>query len=76
MRAHSMGTTVSETTADSPMVTASVTANSLNSLPMTPPMNSSGISTAISEMVSERMVKPIWPAPLSAACNGGMPSSR
>ena len=54
---------------------ASVTANSRNSLPTTSPMNSSGISTAISDTVSEMMVKPICRAPLSAAWNGGSPSS-
>ncbi len=36
-----------------------VTANSLNSRPTTPPMNSSGMNTATSETVSETMVKPI-----------------
>ena len=39
-------------------------------------MNSSGISTAISDSVSETSVKPICEAPLSAASNGGTPSSR
>ena len=39
------------------------------------PMNSSGISTAISETVSETMVKPICPAPFSAASSGDSPSS-
>ncbi len=43
------------------MATASVTANSRNSRPTTSPINSSGISTAISEKVSEMMVKPICP---------------
>ncbi len=38
-------------------------------------MNSSGISTAISETVSDTMVKPICLAPLSAASNGRSPSS-
>jgi hypothetical protein len=37
-------------------------------------MNSSGISTAISEMVSEMMVKPICAEPLSAAWSGGSSS--
>ena len=41
------------------MVTASVTANSLNSLPITPPMNNRGINTAIKEIVNDMMVKPI-----------------
>ena len=40
-----------------------------------PPMNSSGMNTAISEKVIDTMVKPIWPAPFSAASNGRSPSS-
>src|SRR6185312_14784497 len=47
--AHIIGTRVSDTTAEIRMVTDSVTANSLNSRPTTSPMNSSGISTAISD---------------------------
>ena len=57
------------------MATLRVTANSRNSRPTMPPMNSSGISTAISETVSEMMVKPICSEPFSAACSGGSPSS-
>ena len=76
MRAHIIGTSVKETTAESTMVTASVTANSLNSRPITPPMNKSGINTAINEMVRDMMVKPICPAPAIAASIGAMPSSR
>ena len=34
------------------------------------PMNSNGISTAINETVSEIMVNPICPEPLSAASSG------
>ena len=70
-----MGVSVSDTTADNKMATAMVMANSWNRRPTTSPMNSSGISTAMSEMVSEMMVKPICLAPLSAACSGGSPSS-
>ena len=70
-----MGVSVSDTTAEIRIATASVTANSRNSRPTTSPMNSSGISTAISEKVSEMMVKPICSAPFSAACNGGSPAS-
>ena len=66
--AHIIGTRVSDTTAEIRMVTASVTANSRNSRPTTSPMNSSGISTAISDTVSEMMVKPICAEPFSAAC--------
>ncbi|NHH80492.1 hypothetical protein DRA46_02576 [Burkholderia gladioli] len=57
------------------MVTARVIANSWNRRPTTSPMNSSGISTAISETVSEMMVKPICLEPLSAASSGPSPSS-
>ena len=57
------------------MVTASVMANSWNSRPTTSPMKSSGISTAMSDTVSDTMVKPISPAPLSAALSGGSPCS-
>ena len=76
IRAHIIGTSVRDTTAEITIVTASVTANSLNRRPITPPMKSSGISTAISEMVRDMMVKPICPAPASAASSGFMPSSR
>ena len=57
------------------MVTASVMANWRNSRPTTSPMNSSGISTAISDTVSEMMVKPICSAPLMAASSGLSPAS-
>ncbi len=76
MRADIMGTSVSDTRAENKMVMASVTANSRNSRPITSCMNSSGISTAISDTVSEMMVKPISPAPRSAASNAGTPRSR
>ena len=75
-RLPSIGVRVSDTTAEIIIVTASVTANSRNSRPTTSPMNSSGISTAISEMVSDTMVKPISPEPLSAAASGFSPFSR
>ncbi len=39
-------------------------------------MNSNGISTAISEMVSDTMVKPICAEPFSAAASGFSPCSR
>ena len=71
-----MGVRVSETTAETRIVTASVTANSRNKRPTISPMNSSGISTAISETVSETIVKPICPAPFRAASSGASPSSR
>ncbi len=65
-RADIIGTSVSETTAEIRIVIASVTANSRNSRPTTSLMKSSGISTAISETVSEMIVKPICVAPLHA----------
>ena len=54
---------------------ATVTANSRNSRPTMPPISSSGMNTAISDTLIETMVKPISPAPLSAASIGFMPSS-
>ena len=42
---------------------------------MMPPISNSGISTAISEMLIDMMVKPISPAPLSAAAIGDSPCS-
>ena len=65
-----MGVSVSEMNADNRMVTLNVTANSRNRRPTMSPMNSSGISTAISETVNETMVKPICPEPRSAASSG------
>ena len=72
-RADRVGTRVRDTTAEMTMVTARVMANSRNRRPTTSPMNSSGISTAISDTVSEMMVKPICAAPLSAASSGSRP---
>ncbi len=75
-RALIIGVSVSETTSEIRIDTASVIANSRNSRPTTSAMKSSGISTAMSEMVSETSVKPISLAPSSAASNGVWPSSR
>ena len=75
MREHIIGVSVSDTNAETRMVTARVIANSLKSLPTTSLMNNSGISTAISETVSDMMVKPICSEPLSAARIGLRPSS-
>ena len=75
MREHIIGVRVSETKAETRMVTARVMANSRKSRPTTSLMKSSGISTAISEMVSDMMVKPICSLPLSAAFIGLSPSS-
>ncbi len=73
--AHIIGTRVSETTAEIRMVTASVIANSRKSRPTTSLMKSSGIRTAIREIVSEMIVKPICSEPLRAASRGESPFS-
>ncbi len=57
------------------MVALKVTANSRNNRPVMSPMNSSGISTAISETVNDMMVKPICSAPFRAAASGASPCS-
>ena len=74
-REHIIGVSVSETTAETRIVTLRVMANSRNSRPTMSPMNSSGISTAISEIVSDMIVNPICSAPLRAASSGLSPSS-
>ncbi|MNM21823.1 hypothetical protein D3C81_321890 [compost metagenome] len=74
-RADIIGTRVSETTAEIRIVMARVMANSRNRRPTTSPMNSRGMSTAISDTVSEMMVKPICDAPFRAAAIGVSPSS-
>ena len=38
-------------------------------------MKISGMKTATREMLIDITVKPIWRAPISAACSGGMPRS-
>jgi len=73
--AHIIAVSVSERRAETPMATASVTANSRNSRPMMPPMKRSGMSTATRDTVRDTMVKPICFAPFRAASNGGSPSS-
>ena len=52
-----------------------VTANSRNSLPMIPPMKSTGMNTAASDSVIEMIVKPISREPASAASMGFLPIS-
>ena len=70
MREHIMGVSVSDTKAETRMVTARVMANSRKRRPTTSLMKRSGISTAMSETVSDMMVKPICSEPLSAARMG------
>jgi hypothetical protein len=70
-----MGTSVSDTPADTRMDRPTTTANSWNSRPITPGMKKMGMSTATSEMEMDRMVKLISRAPRTAAAKGSMPSS-
>ena len=67
---HNTGVKVSEIAAEATTATETVTANSRNKRPTMPPINNSGMNTAISEMVIETIVNPIWPAPFSAASSG------
>ena len=53
-----------------------VTANSCSSRPSTPPMNSTGMNTAASEIVIETIVKAISFEPSSVACMRVLPISR
>ena len=69
-RAVSIGARVSETKAEAAMAMVTVTANSWNTRPTTPPMSRTGMNTATSDTVIDRMVKPISPLPFSAASNG------
>ncbi len=74
-RAHIIGVSVRETAAEIRIVTERVIANSRKSRPTMSPMKRSGMRTAMSETVSERIVKPICSDPFSAASSGGTPSS-
>ena len=57
------------------MAAQMVTANSCSKRPTMPLMKSTGMNTAVSEMVIEMMVKPISREPMIAACSGVSPSS-
>src|ERR1700742_1396411 len=61
---------------DTTIAVDNVTANSRNNRPTIPPINKSGINTAISEMLIDTTVNPISLAPFKAAANGFIPSSR
>jgi hypothetical protein len=50
-------------------------ANSWNTRPTTPPMKNTGMNTATSEIVIDRIVKVISREPLSAASMGVRPAS-
>ena len=58
-RAHSIGASVSDTSAETAIEAVTVRANSRNSRPMMPPISSSGMKTAISEKLIDSTVKPI-----------------
>ncbi len=62
-----MGVRLRETNPEIRIATMMVTANSWNSRPMMPLMNSTGMNTAASDRVIDRTVKPISRAPSSAA---------
>ena len=74
-RAAIIGISVSDSTAETAMAIVIVTANSLNSRPMMPPMNSSGMNTATRLTEMESTVKAISLAPVTAAMRGCSPSS-
>ena len=74
-RLHSIGVSVSETKPETRIATPMVTANSLSRRPRMPPMKSTGMKTAASEIVIEMMVKPISREPFSAASIGVSPFS-
>jgi hypothetical protein len=74
-RLQSIGVRESETNPDTRIATPIVTANSWKSRPTIPPMKRTGMKTAASEIVIERIVKPISLEPLSAASNGFSPRS-
>ena len=58
------------------MATDSVTANSRNRRPTTPPIRRIGMNTATSEMLIDSTVKPISRAPRRAASSRLWPASR
>ncbi len=74
-REHSIGASVSETSADTAIEAVTVSANSRNMRPMMPPMSRSGMNTATSDRLIDSTVKPISREPWSAASNGEAPSS-
>ncbi len=67
--------TVSDTSVEITIANTSVTENSRNARPTIPPMNSSGMNAATSEMLIEITVKPIWRAPSMVERSGEWPFS-
>ncbi len=74
-RLDSIGVKVSEMKPEIRTAAPMVTANSRNSRPTIPPMNSTGMNTAASDSVIEMIVKPISREPSRAALNGLVPIS-
>ena len=66
---------VSDTKPEMRIATQIVTANSWKSRPRIPGMKRTGMKTAASEIVIERIVKPISREPASAASSGRSPTS-
>ena len=64
---HSMGVSVNDSSSDITTAALSVSANSRSIRPTTPPMNITGVKTAISDTEIDRIVKPMSRAPASAA---------
>ena len=75
-QAHIIGVVASDTTIDTPIATESVTANSRNNRPTSPPIARIGMNTATSDTLIETTVNAISRAPRSAAVIGLMPASR
>src|SRR5437764_14962157 len=75
MRAHISGVSVNDTRPEARMATMIVTENSRKMRPSRPGMKTSGMKTAASESVIERMVKEISPALLKVAFRIDSPCS-
>ena len=72
---HIIGVSVSATKPEISTAPASVSANSVNSLPVRPGVNATGANTATRVRVMATMAKPISLLPLSAASRRGSPCS-
>jgi hypothetical protein len=73
--AQSIGVSVRATKPETTTAPATAIPNSLNSRPVDPLRNASGVNTATSEMVVAMTAKPISRVPLTAASSGLSPSS-
>ena len=75
MRLHSIGVSVSETTPEMSTATMMTTPNSRSRRPRMPPMKSTGMNTATSDIVIDTIVKPTSLDPSSVACSRDLPIS-